>query len=137
MLARDDWISTWWAQENWFWSKPVLDFWLQALSFSTFGLHFQAGEMLASVKSGLVPQARMGGAPAVFLLILPAVYLAYRAAAQRFGERAGIFRRARAVDGAALYVIGRQSMTDMPYVAPLTRRVRLRVARLGCRPAGP
>ena len=23
MLARDDWISLWWAQDGWFWSKPV------------------------------------------------------------------------------------------------------------------
>ncbi|HEX3854269.1 MAG TPA: glycosyltransferase family 39 protein, partial [Polyangiaceae bacterium] len=34
MLARDDWISLWWAQDGWFWSKPVLDFWLQGLGFS-------------------------------------------------------------------------------------------------------
>ena len=27
MLARDDWISLWWAQDGWFWSKPVLDMW--------------------------------------------------------------------------------------------------------------
>ena len=32
MIARDDWISPWWAQERWFWSKPVLDLWLEALS---------------------------------------------------------------------------------------------------------
>ena len=33
MLSRDDWISLWWAQDGWFWSKPVLDFWLQGISF--------------------------------------------------------------------------------------------------------
>ena len=26
ILARNDWISTWWAQDGWFWSKPILDF---------------------------------------------------------------------------------------------------------------
>jgi len=34
-LSRDDWISLWWAQENWFWSKPILIFWSEALSMGT------------------------------------------------------------------------------------------------------
>ncbi|TNF62351.1 MAG: hypothetical protein EP303_04175, partial [Deltaproteobacteria bacterium] len=32
ILARNDWISLWWAQDKWFWSKPVLLFWMEALS---------------------------------------------------------------------------------------------------------
>ena len=31
ILARDDWISTWWAHEKWFMSKPILVFWMAAL----------------------------------------------------------------------------------------------------------
>ena len=38
MLSRNDWISTWWAQDGWFWSKPVLDFWMQALAMGIFGV---------------------------------------------------------------------------------------------------
>ncbi|MCC6475177.1 MAG: hypothetical protein IT514_15700, partial [Burkholderiales bacterium] len=38
ILSRDDWISLWWAQENWFWSKPILDFWMQALAMASFGV---------------------------------------------------------------------------------------------------
>ncbi|HEV8547450.1 MAG TPA: glycosyltransferase family 39 protein, partial [Polyangiaceae bacterium] len=120
MLARDDWISTWWAQENWFWSKPVLDFWLQALSFSTLGVHFQPDEMLASVKLGLVPHPEWAARLPVFFLMLPATYLAYRAVAQRFGARAGFLGGLVLATAPHWYVIGRQSMTDMPYVAPLT-----------------
>ena len=48
MLARNDWISLWWAQEGWFWSKPVLDFWMQALAMSFFGVRWQPGAMLAA-----------------------------------------------------------------------------------------
>src|SRR5581483_2981764 len=43
ILARDDWITTWWGQEGWFMSKPVLIFWMSALGMgigSTFGLPF-------------------------------------------------------------------------------------------------
>ncbi len=46
ILARNDWISTWWAQDGWFWSKPVLDFWIQALSMATFGVHAQSNSVL-------------------------------------------------------------------------------------------
>ncbi|HTQ03893.1 MAG TPA: glycosyltransferase family 39 protein [Polyangiaceae bacterium] len=120
MLARDDWISTWWAQENWFWSKPVLDFWLQALSFSALGVRFLPDEMIASVAQGLAPRPEWAARLPVFLLMLPAVYLAYRAVARHFGERAGFLGALVLSTAPHWYVIGRQSMTDMPYVAPLT-----------------
>jgi 4-amino-4-deoxy-L-arabinose transferase-like glycosyltransferase len=120
MLARDDWISTWWAQENWFWSKPVLDFWLQALAFSTFGVRFEPDQMLASVAHGYVPHPEWAARLPVLLLMLPAVYLSYRAIAGRFGARAGFLGALVLSTAPHWYVIGRQSMTDMPYVAPLT-----------------
>src|SRR3954454_17741435 len=47
MLARNDFISTWWPgspidhpPRREFWSKPVLTFWLQALSLKLFGLEW-------------------------------------------------------------------------------------------------
>src|SRR5690606_2209259 len=40
MLSRDDWISLWWAQEDWFWSKPILIFWSEALSMGALGVDF-------------------------------------------------------------------------------------------------
>ena len=46
MLARDDWISLWWAQDGWFWSKPVLDMWMQAIAMATLGVHYQPDKML-------------------------------------------------------------------------------------------
>ncbi len=38
MSARHDFISTWWAHEGWFRSKPILTFWLQALSMNVLGV---------------------------------------------------------------------------------------------------
>ena len=40
ILARNDWISLWWAQDKWFWSKPVLLFWMEALSMGFLGVDF-------------------------------------------------------------------------------------------------
>ena len=40
MLARDDWISLWWAQDKWFWSKPIFIFWIEALFWSASGIAF-------------------------------------------------------------------------------------------------
>ena len=39
ILARDDWMSLWWAQDGWFNSKPILNFWIQALAFASLGVN--------------------------------------------------------------------------------------------------
>ncbi|HZT53184.1 MAG TPA: hypothetical protein VE995_02260, partial [Gaiellaceae bacterium] len=46
ILARDDWISLWWAQDGWFWSKPVADMWMQAIAMATLGVHYRPDKML-------------------------------------------------------------------------------------------
>ena len=40
MLARNDWVSLWWAHEHYFWSKPILIFWMEGLSMSALGMDF-------------------------------------------------------------------------------------------------
>jgi hypothetical protein len=50
ILSRDDWLSLWWAQDKWFWSKPIYIFWSEALTWSASGVgflpdsHFQHSE---------------------------------------------------------------------------------------------
>jgi 4-amino-4-deoxy-L-arabinose transferase-like glycosyltransferase len=44
ILSRDDWISLWWAQDRWFWSKPILIFWAEALVWSGSGVGFHADQ---------------------------------------------------------------------------------------------
>src|SRR6266542_3361009 len=58
MLARNDFVSLWWpgspldhAPRGEFWSKPVLTFWLEALSMKLFGLEWAgagAAELVTS-----------------------------------------------------------------------------------------
>lgn len=131
MLARDDWLSPWWAQENWFWSKPVLDFWLQALSFAIAGVRFEPDQMLAGAGQGLVPRPEWAARLPIVLMTLVAVYLLYRAVRTRFGARAGFLGGLVLLTAPYWFVLARQSMTDMPYVAPLTAALALVLLGLG------
>jgi 4-amino-4-deoxy-L-arabinose transferase-like glycosyltransferase len=120
MLARDDWISLWWAQEGFFWSKPVLDFWLQGLSFVLFGVRYRPDEMLSSAAQGYVPQPEWAARLPVVLLALFAVYWLYRLVAAAAGKRAGFLAGLVLLSAPYWSLLAHQSMTDMPYVAPLT-----------------
>jgi 4-amino-4-deoxy-L-arabinose transferase-like glycosyltransferase len=134
MLARDDWISLWWAQENWFWSKPVLDFWLQALAFSALGVRFSPDRMLSAAAEGFEPHPEWAARLPIFVLTLIATYVLYRAVAARFGRRAGFLGGLVLTTMPYWYVIARQSMTDMPYVAPLTAALAFVLLGLGTDP---
>ena len=125
MLARDDWLSLWWAQDGWFWSKPVLDFWLQALGFSLTGVHFMPDQMLASAAAGHAPAPEWPARLPIFLLTVIATYLLYKAVSKTFGARAGFLSGLVLTTAPYWYLIAHQSMTDMPYVAPLTAALSL------------
>ncbi len=125
MLARDDWISLWWAQDGWFWSKPILNFWTQGLFFSLLGVRFRPDEMLSAAGEGRFPQPEWAARLPVFLLTIAAVYLLYRGCARAFGRRAGFLGGLVLVSTPYFYFVSHQSMTDMPYVAPLTAAMGL------------
>ena len=125
MLARDDWLSLWWAQDGWFWSKPILDFWLQGVSFSLTGVRFMPDQMLASASLGFSPAPEWAARLPIFLLTVVATYLLYKAVAKAFGARAGFLAGLVLTTAPYWYLIAHQSMTDMPYVAPLTAALSL------------
>lgn len=125
MLARDDWISLWWAQDGWFWSKPALDFWIQGLSFSLTGVRYMPDQMLASAARGLSPAPEWAARMPIFVLTVIATYLLYKAVAKPFGRRAGLLAGLVLTTAPYWYLIAHQSMTDMPYVAPLTAALAL------------
>jgi hypothetical protein len=90
MLSRDDWISTWWANEGFFYSKPALDMWLQALAMAALGVHYQPDKML--IGDGTAPTMHpewVVRAPVVLLSIF-AVYILYKGVAQSCGRRAAM-----------------------------------------------
>jgi 4-amino-4-deoxy-L-arabinose transferase-like glycosyltransferase len=125
ILARDDWISLWWAQDGWFWSKPVLDMWMQAIAMATLGVHYQPDKML--VGNGLLPIMHPEWAvraPVVLVTIL-AMYVLYKAVVPAFGRRAAFLGSVVLATMPDWYFLAHQTMTDMPFVATMT-------ASLGC-----
>jgi 4-amino-4-deoxy-L-arabinose transferase-like glycosyltransferase len=126
MLSRDDWISTWWAQDGWFFSKPVLDFWLQALGMVALGVHYQPGQMLASaVAGGPTPRPEWAvRLPIVFLSVV-ALYLLYKGAARVFGRRAGMLGALVLMTMPQWSMLTHQTMTDLPFVAALSAAMGL------------
>ena len=64
ILARDDWISLWWAQDGWFWSKPILNFWIQSLAMASLGTHYHADMMLTGAGGAWTRASRVGRAHA-------------------------------------------------------------------------
>jgi 4-amino-4-deoxy-L-arabinose transferase-like glycosyltransferase len=125
MLARDDWLSLWWAQDGWFWSKPVLDFWLQGLFFALLGVRYRPDEMLEAAARGHLPQPEWAARLPVVLLTLIAVYALYRFVAKAANARAGFLAGLALLCMPYWSLLSHQSMTDMPYVAPLTTALSL------------
>jgi len=125
ILARNDWTSLWWAQDGWFWSKPVLNFWIQALAMASFGVRYQPGQMLSAAAEGRHPWPEWAVRLPIFLLTLAAVYLLYKAVAKVFGRRAGLLGGLVLVTMPQWFMVSHQTMTDMPFVAPMAATMAL------------
>lgn len=121
MARRGDFISLYWPgspldTEN-FWSKPVLTFWLMALSMKVFGIGaagLPAGEFALSSRPEWalrLPFCLMS------LLALLGVYLPV----SRFvSRRAGVLSAVALATFPMFSLIARQAMTDMAFIGPMT-----------------
>jgi 4-amino-4-deoxy-L-arabinose transferase-like glycosyltransferase len=119
MIARDDWVSLWWAHDGWFWSKPILNFWLQGLSFKVFGVNALPDQMIGGITQGYWPQPEWACRLPVFFLTVLGAYTLYRATVGPFGRRAAFLGGLVLATCPYWYILARQTMADMPYVAPL------------------
>ena len=119
MIARDDWISLWWAQDGWFWSKPILDFWLQALSFSVFDVGTAPDTMLGAVTLGRIPYPEWAARLPILLCSLLGQSLLYAGVARTWGRRAALVGSLLLVAVPYYSILAHQSMTDLPYIACL------------------
>ncbi len=119
ILARGDWISLWWAQDGWFWSKPVLDFWIQALSFSLLGVDPSPDGILGAASRGGWPEPEWAARIPMLLLALFGQGLLYLGVAKTWGRRPAWLGAMVWMTTAFWALIARQSMTDLPYVALL------------------
>ncbi len=125
ILARDDWISLWWAQDGWFWSKPILNFWIQSLAMGSLGTDFHADKMLMGAGGmGTGHPEWVLRTPNVLMTIL-AMYLLYKGVAKVFGRRAGLLGAIVLATMPDWFFLAHQTMTDMPFVAAMTSAMGL------------
>lgn len=119
MLTRHDWISLWWGDQGWFWSKPILDFWLQGISFSWFGLDPTPGAMLGAVALGRAPVPEWAARAPIAAMALAGQFVLHRGGARHFGRRAATLGSLVLLSCPYWFFLARQTMVDMTYAAPL------------------
>ena len=134
ILARRDWISLWWANDGWFFSKPVLLFWLQAGSMSLFGVNHEPGKMLEAAPGSVFAQPEWAMRFPIFLFALVASYALYRAVAAVFGRRAGLFAAVALTTMPQWSLVSHQTMTDLPFVAAMAISVAFLILGLRAEP---
>jgi 4-amino-4-deoxy-L-arabinose transferase-like glycosyltransferase len=121
MARRNDFISLYWPGSpldgEYFWSKPVLTFWIMALSMKIFGIGgsgLPAGEFALSS----VPEWAMR-VPFCLLALLALVGV-YLPVARFVSRRAGLLSALALATFPMFSLIARQAMTDMAFIGPMT-----------------
>ncbi len=112
ILSRDDWISLWWAQDKWFWSKPILIFWSEALTWSAAGIGFRPDTHPDHTEWVLrLP---------IYFMSITGLLSVYAGIARVWSKRAGVL--CALVLGTTPYyaMLTHQAITDMPSVANMT-----------------
>ena len=109
MIARGDYVHPYW-ERAYFFSKPVLSFWMMAAGMLSVGaLDGPAGALSEYTEWAVrlpFAFAALGGLAG-----------AYLGAARAWGRRAGLFAAFALATMPFYFLIARQAMTDMPFVA--------------------
>jgi 4-amino-4-deoxy-L-arabinose transferase-like glycosyltransferase len=112
ILSRDDWISLWWAQEDWFWSKPILIFWANALSMGVFGHDYHPDAFNAHPEWALrFP---------VYVVCTIALLAVYAAVARVYGKRTGVVSALVLATMPHFFLLSHQAITDPYFVGLMT-----------------
>ncbi len=125
ILARDDWVSLWWSYQGWFWSKPILDFWIQSIAMATLGTGYRSDKMLIGWGGAPIAHPEWAIRAPNVLFALVAMYFLYKGVATVFGRRAGLIGALVLATMPDWYFLAHQSMTDMPCIAALTTAMGL------------
>ena len=120
MLSRDDWISTWWAHEEWFFSKPVFIFWIEALSMGALGVNFHPDMMIAPDAHGVIPHPEWALRFPHYILTLGAVVAIYGLISRVYGKRPGALAAIVVSTLPHFFMLSHQAITDMPLVSNMT-----------------
>ncbi len=129
MAARNDWISLWWPgspqdpASGVFFSKPVLTFWLMALSLKVFRLGHDSPLFFDEMTVGW--RAEWALRLPFVLLGIVGVLATYCLVRRVVSRRAALWTSLVLATSTQWSLIARQAMTDMAFVAPMTLAVVL------------
>ncbi len=113
-LEQDDWISLFW-ENKWFYSKPILIFWLMNLGMAVFGVRVEP-DMISD-------HADWGVRFMVGLLAIVVIWGLYELIARRISKRAGLFVALVFGTTPMFGFMARQAITDLPFVGFMTLAV--------------
>lgn len=112
ILARDDWITLWWAQDEWFRSKPILIFWMEALSWGALGMPYEADSNPAHPEWAIrLPH---------YVLTMSALMACYAAVVRVYGRRSAVIASLVLATTPYFFLLAHQAITDMPFVSTMT-----------------
>ncbi len=124
VIARDDWISTWWSWEGFFYSKPVLGIWIQAIAMATLGVDVRPDRMLSGLHGAFAHPEWAVRLPFA-LFAMGGTYLLYKGVARWCGRRAALLGALILATSPHWFFLAHQSMTDMPFIASLAGAIGL------------
>lgn len=138
ILSRDDWITLWSTQEGepnkWFWSKPVLNFWMQALSMDALGANAEADVVLRNAFGHYVARPEWAVRAPGALLMVAAAFAMYKAIARVFGARSGFFAGLVLLTMPHWFFVAHQTMADTGFVGALVISMALMLMALNTAP---
>jgi 4-amino-4-deoxy-L-arabinose transferase-like glycosyltransferase len=121
MAERNDWVSLWWPgspqDRAEVFHKPVLHFWLMALSLKLFGLE---GAGAPASQFALGWRGEWALRLPNLLLSAGTVLSVWHLVRRLAGVRAGVLVALVLATSAQWVLVTRQAMTDPPFVAPMT-----------------
>jgi 4-amino-4-deoxy-L-arabinose transferase-like glycosyltransferase len=106
-LEQDDWISLFW-ESKWFYSKPILIFWMMNLGMALFGVRISPDHISSHAEWGI--RFFVGA------LSIAVIFGVYSVIARRVSKRAGMFTALVLATMPMFTFMARQATTDLPFV---------------------
>jgi 4-amino-4-deoxy-L-arabinose transferase-like glycosyltransferase len=126
MTTRGDYVSLYWPgsplDTEFFWSKPVLSFWLMSIGMHLAGIGGKGGPPEEMALSSAPEWATR--LPFCFMALL-ALYGVYLVAARFVSRRAAVISVVALATFPLFSLVARQAMTDMAFVGPMTLALAL------------
>ena len=126
MTKRGDFISLWWPgsprDQDVFWSKPVLSFWLMSIGMHLAGVGPRGGP---PGEMALGTRAEWAVRTPFCLMGVLGIYAVYLVTARFVSRRAGVLAAVVLATSPMYSLVARQAMTDMAFVGPMAMALAL------------